>query len=317
MTTPATTPARRPVTRARRLRNFTLFVLAVLLVLILGVIIFATERQAHILIHPNSPSLDQPISNAPLTDARQAVSFTTSDGLTLGGWYIPSKNGAAVIFVHGLSGNRTSLTIEASLLIEQGYGALLFDLRNHGGNPRDSISTMGLHEVRDVQAAFAFVVAQPDVDPTRIALYGASMGGVTAIRAMRQLPTARALLLDTAYTDTYTVLADGVQYFIPFLPRELAHGILGVCWLKTGIDYQQIDTISDIRALAGRPIFMMYGLDDTLIPPHHIESLYAAASEPKALYAVSGTPHGAHTDSDPAAWAARVVPFLAEHLRAA
>ena len=34
------------------------------------------------------------------------VSFRTSDGLRLSGWYVPSRNGAAVLIVHGGGGSR-------------------------------------------------------------------------------------------------------------------------------------------------------------------------------------------------------------------
>ncbi len=37
------------------------------------------------------------------------VALTTSDGLRLSGWYIPSQNGAAVILLHGYGTNRIQM----------------------------------------------------------------------------------------------------------------------------------------------------------------------------------------------------------------
>ena len=61
------------------------------------------------------------------------VKFETGDGLSLEGWYIPSKNGAAVIAFPGRSGTRES----ARFLARHGYGVLLFDRRGEGDSEGD------------------------------------------------------------------------------------------------------------------------------------------------------------------------------------
>jgi len=52
--------------------------------------------------------LDRTPHDAGITDYRD-VTFISEDGITLGGWYIPSRNGAAVILAHGFGGNRLDL----------------------------------------------------------------------------------------------------------------------------------------------------------------------------------------------------------------
>jgi hypothetical protein len=56
------------------------------------------------------------------------VSFTTSDGLKLKGWSVPSRNGAAVIAFPGRKGPQK----QARMLVRHGYGVLLFDRRGEG-----------------------------------------------------------------------------------------------------------------------------------------------------------------------------------------
>ena len=51
------------------------------------------------------------------------VTLTTSDGLELEGWYVPSRNGAAVIAFPG----RKNPQPHTRMLVEHGYGVLLFD----------------------------------------------------------------------------------------------------------------------------------------------------------------------------------------------
>ena len=63
----------------------------------------------------------------------QDVTLTTSDGLHLQGWYVPSRNGAAVIAFPG----RTGPQAHTRMLVRHGYGVLLFDRRGEGASEGD------------------------------------------------------------------------------------------------------------------------------------------------------------------------------------
>ena len=60
----------------------------------------------------------QTVPAANLGAAHENVSFRTSDGLELQGWYVPSKNGAAVIAFPGRSGSQA----HTRMLASHGYG---------------------------------------------------------------------------------------------------------------------------------------------------------------------------------------------------
>src|SRR5262249_10254045 len=55
------------------------------------------------------------------------VSFRSADGVRLAGWYVPSRNGAAIVLVHGGGGSRDGLKLHAAMLARHGYGVLLYD----------------------------------------------------------------------------------------------------------------------------------------------------------------------------------------------
>src|SRR3954454_196774 len=100
---------------------------------------------------------------AHLKTAYETVEFTTSDGLLLKGWYIPSKNRAAVIAFPG----RTGIQKQARMLARHGYGVLLFDRRGEGESEGDP-NVFGWGGDRDVVAAAAYLRSRPDVARSRI-----------------------------------------------------------------------------------------------------------------------------------------------------
>src|SRR5690349_12256261 len=60
------------------------------------------------------------------------VSFPARHGAVIAGWYIPSRNGAAIILCHGSDGDRGGMLAHARALAPYGYGILLFDWPGHG-----------------------------------------------------------------------------------------------------------------------------------------------------------------------------------------
>ena len=64
--------------------------------------------------------------------AYEDVTFVTADGVRLSAWYVPSRNGAAVVLRHGATSTRVDTLDEAVVLAEHGYGVLATDARGHG-----------------------------------------------------------------------------------------------------------------------------------------------------------------------------------------
>ena len=80
------------------------------------------------------------------------VSFETSDGLTMHGWYLPSRNGAAVLAWAG----RTHAQDAARFLSDEGYGVLLFDRRGEAASDGDP-NALGWDRATDVEAGIDFL----------------------------------------------------------------------------------------------------------------------------------------------------------------
>jgi hypothetical protein len=116
----------------------------------------------------------EPVGKPP-SAAYADVTFNASDGLELSGWYRPSRNGAAVLVVHGGSSDRKGSVAHAKMLAARGYGVLLYDARGRGESD-GSENNYGWDWAKDIDGALDFLAHRPDVDPQRVGALGLSTG---------------------------------------------------------------------------------------------------------------------------------------------
>jgi predicted dienelactone hydrolase len=138
----------------------------------------------------------------PRPDAYRAVSFRASDGLELAGWYRPSRNGAAVLLVHGGGGDRTGAVAHADMLARHGYGVLVYDARGRGESDGNH-NGYGWDWAKDVAGALALLKRQPDVDPQRIGALGLSTGADVLIEVAATRGDLRAVVADGAAAGSF------------------------------------------------------------------------------------------------------------------
>jgi uncharacterized protein len=122
------------------------------------------------------------------------VQLHTSDGLTLEGSYVPSRNGAAVIVAFGRKGTQDP----ARMLARHGYGVLIFDRRGEGESDGDPNPYAWSDGELDLLAAIEFLKARPDVEPGRIGGLGLSVGGETFLQAAARSDDVQAVISEGA-----------------------------------------------------------------------------------------------------------------------
>ncbi len=138
-----------------------------------------------------------------MTHQRQDISFQ-SDGLTCRGWlYLPDEvsNPPVVVMAHGFSAERTfRLPAFAEVFAAQGMAVLLFDYRNFGdsdGTPRFLVDPD--RHVDDWRAAVAYARTLPQVDGSRIALWGTSFSGGHVITLAAEDKDITAIVAQVPY----------------------------------------------------------------------------------------------------------------------
>jgi uncharacterized protein len=139
---------------------------------------------------------------APPSAAYEEVSFRASDGLDLAGWYRPSRNGSAVIVVHGGSSDRKGSVAHASMLARHGYGVLLYDARGRGESD-GSENNYGWDWSKDVAGALEFLHGRDDVDPARIGALGLSTGADVLLEVAAERRDLAAVIADGAAAGSF------------------------------------------------------------------------------------------------------------------
>jgi uncharacterized protein len=142
-----------------------------------------------------------PVGAPPGGDYRQ-VAFRASDGLRIAGWYRPSRNGAAVLVVHGGGSDRTGAVGHAKMLARHGYGVLLYDARGRGES-EGSPNGYGWGWTKDVAGAMRFLEHRPDVRPGRIGALGLSTGADVILEAAATRTDLHAVVTDGAAAGSF------------------------------------------------------------------------------------------------------------------
>jgi|GEM_PF-2033644 len=146
----------------------------------------------------------QPVMGTPADYhlAYEAVTFPSSDGLALKGWWIPAQAETApvIILLHPLFGNRCGFSgshpgwlprfcADVDLLKmarefhQAGFNGLVFDFRSHGES-QAGLCGGGLAEDQDVVGAVDYAFSRVAAETPRVGVVGFGLGAAAAIAAI-------------------------------------------------------------------------------------------------------------------------------------
>jgi fermentation-respiration switch protein FrsA (DUF1100 family) len=224
----------------------------------------------------------------------ESLWITAADGTRVEGWFVPGagigpdRPGPLLMFFHGNGELIDTNLAMAELYRPWGVSVLLAEYRGYGrsqGDPSQAAIVADMVQFHDT------IAARPDVDPQRIAYHGRSLGGgvAAALGAARPPP---ALILESTFTSLAAVARS--RGLLESLCRHPFH----TDRVLPGLD---------------RPVLILHGADDELIPPAHARRLHALT--PDSQYVELP---GHHNDfpGDPAAYTAAIREFLRVHLLA-
>jgi uncharacterized protein len=221
--------------------------------------------------------------------AAEEIDLTARDGIRLHSWLFRSPTAtASVIVLHGHGGNK-HMTLPLAGMLHPDYNVLLLDHRGHGDS-EGLRTTIGYEERLDVHAAVDVLVGR-GLGP--VGIFGMSMGAATAILAAAEDERIAAIVADSPYARLRWAVqgAANLRGYPPALTPAMAY--LGCLTTSLHLRYrmQAFDPVEVIGRIAPRPILLMHGTKDEIIPVASAHALYARAGEPKELWLQEGQLH--------------------------
>jgi alpha-beta hydrolase superfamily lysophospholipase len=258
----------------------------------------------HVLHPPRDVSPWTP-ADAGLAYAR--VTFPARDGIPLVGWWMPAQDArGTVVFLHGYGASKAQSLAVAPFLHAAGYNVLAYDARAHGESG-GTHTTLGLDEVQDAEGAWDWLTARGET--SRVALFGWSMGGATAINAAPKLPGVAAIIADSSFASLAAVGGRTATSLAHLPEHPFGEATMVAAQAMTG-HAPGDDAPAEAARDAPQPLLIIQGGADTLVPPEQARQLQEAAGARATLWLVPGAVHIDAARDDAAEYEAKVLGFL-------
>jgi acetyl esterase/lipase len=210
------------------------------------------------------------------TETTIKVPFAMSDGLTIVGIYYsaPVRPAPAALLLHMNGSNKESWKSFAPLLQAAGYNVLAIDLRGHGETGGGVDWTKAPADISEVLRQLRSL---PGVDPSRVTIIGASIGGNLAIVGCAQTLACKSAIL-----------------------------------ISPALDYEGVKTLDAVTKYGKNPLLIVASRDDK---PTGTDSviLDKAAQGNHTLKLYDGTVHGTNLFSTQPDLATLLIQWLASH----
>jgi uncharacterized protein len=232
------------------------------------------------------------------------VTFTASDGTKLVGWFFPAHSlhlppprpKGTIIQFHGNAENMSSHFISLAWVVDHGYNFFTFDYRGYGkseGSPDqkgtclDGLAAIDeawkLHQESGASSGFG-----------RFVVYGQSLGGAIALRALQDSPhrsEVSLLVMDSTFVSYQTV----------------AHKMMARFWLSWPLQWLPYLLVSDQYSAETalkewkKPLLVIHDQRDPAVPFSMGEQIYAdSGSKDKEIWALNQGMHiGTFVNAEP------------------
>jgi len=278
-----------------------------------------------------------------------------SEGARIAAHLYPASSAASapapgVVLCHGFTGIKEWLLPPfASAFARAGITAMTFDYRRFGRSEGERGKLVPADQVDDIRNAVTFLSSMPEVDATRIGLWGTSFGGANVLVAgatddrvkavVSQVPfgSGKRLLeaqgADTGVADMLAAdrdrrVSEGTGDTIPanLLAGEELRDYFEQAYaecpeLAIDLELATVDRIAgwipEIYApmIAPRPLLVVACELDATTPESEARSIFALAGEPKRIEVLPGLGHFGIYEGPGFDRAIRVeLDFLREHL---
>ncbi len=228
----------------------------------------------------------------------EKVNFTSDNLRLMGEVYIPGEDAnryAAVLMCHGISagpytpGDR-SWPVLAEKFTKAGFVTMIFNFRG-AGLSQGNFDILGW--ARDLKKALDFLLKIDAIDGRRIYILGSSAGASVGIYVAAH-DSRIAGLVSLACPATFNFIRDNQPQAVLQHFREV--GIIKDKNFPPSIEdwldnFDSAAPIHWVDKISPRPLLLMHGDRDDVVPVEQAYQLYGMAHEPKEFVIIQGAGH--------------------------
>jgi pimeloyl-ACP methyl ester carboxylesterase len=201
----------------------------------------------------------------------------------------------AAVLCHGYGADQNVMESAALLLVSKGIAAIVFDLRGHGS----SEGSLDGNFDEDVIDAWRMLTSLPEVDSSRVALIGHSLGALASILAAKTVKPKALVALSCPYEIQGKVLNDPSNKAFPLL-RWLVTLIwrfitlfmgmkVKVSWKKFLESWPQMKLSSALAKLDTCDKLFIFSKGDMITPYRKFAQIFENAPGPKTKMLTRGS----------------------------
>lgn len=223
------------------------------------------------------------------------VSYSNNKGIKLAGLlYAGPGTDTVIIVCHGFTGSKEGggrAVAMAEELGRRGYATLLFDFSGCGGSEGDFADISLPGHIGDIRCSVDFCL---NLGFNRVIAMGRSFGGSAVL--CHGGPDKRV-----AAVCAWAAPADLAGVFSGFRNSSLEtegnlaalSGENGVAHIKKSFftDLERHDVASQAALIAPRPLLIIHGEEDAVVPVENARTIFNAAGEPKEIRLIPGADH--------------------------
>lgn len=296
---------------SRKLRKALIITLSVLLVIVITIVLIASNFLAAYALDRNSkyslvPSnagglYGKPQEGSWFYEHAKDVYIESVDGLKLHAYLIENNseynNGNFMMVFHGYKSCASDMAFYAEQFYDMGYSVLLPDARAHGLSEGRYIG-MGWPERKDNLLWIDEIIKLNS--KAKIGLFGVSMGGATVINTAGQdLPKQVVVAVeDCGYSSVYKQFSVQMKsiFNLPAFPMLDIASV--VAYAKSGVNLLVADCTKQAAKIK-IPTLFIHGSEDKFVPFEMLDELYNAANCKKEKLVIEGAGHAGSASRNP------------------
>jgi len=243
-------------------------------------------------VSADGPSIENELEQWYREQEHTIIEQTSDDGLLLKASFIEheTSSGKAVILAHGYRQERGDMSSYVKFYYDQGFDILIPDARGHGESEGDYIG-YGWHDRLDYLNWIDLLIEEYESE--QIVLHGHSMGASLVLMASgEELPDeVKAIVADSGYTTVKEELTHQLKHLYNLPAFPLLDLTSMMTKFRSGFSFEEASAIDQVKNNT-RPLLIIHGEEDELVPVEMAYELYEAAGGEKKLWIV---PEAGHT----------------------